>query len=1124
MALDFFGKEIAECKFTVTVTCPPPKPCTLTCPPDLFVTCTSADGAVATFDTPALGAGCPKSTAVKCTPPSGSVFPPGATIVRCVALDSSGKETAECNFTVTVTCPPPKPCTLTCPPDLFVTCTSADGAVATFDTPALGADCPKSTAVKCTPPSGSVFPPGATIVRCVGLDSSGKEIAECKFTITVTCPPPKPCRLVCPKDRTVSCGVPWNFDSATIPDDCTGEVKLEILATTTNQLCGSSFVAKRTWKATDKSGNSEICTQSISLIDTEPPEILYQSNVVVRTTVLGAASVDFLVMAQDTCDASPKLICDPPSGSLFPLGTNLVTCTAIDACGNSSHVSFTVAVVFEPECVVVEPLPNIVVECETPEGTVVNWPLPNATNVCLGGSVKTISWKCSPPQGLFPPGSTVVTCESSPLASGESLFTTFIVTITGRCPDPCVVIRCPTNLVVQCESSRGSVVSYSVEAENVCALEKAPVLCDPPSGSVFPPGLTEVTCQATSNGKTNQCRFTVEVTGDCTPRLRIDRAEANGVVISWPALAEGFALQETDAFVAESAQAGPAELRPLRAGASPRLAGIANGWRKSTQAVVQEGNRNSVRVTPGNFGQRFYRLDGVIRQDARFVRQLFEAPVMTASYLNYARITMRNTGTTTWQQDVQALQGFQVALGSVSELYRDSPDRAWPQNRVRLPVASVAPGEEITFEFSFLSPAVPGDYAFHWRVVENNMEFGDSTPPVNRRVLLPGGFTPMDSWMDPLTSSNWGLAGTPTVIWNANGTLEVFTIQHFGGSIGNVVSYRQAGPSSDSYLYFQKNSLQGLRRPGWTDSPAVAQNSDGRLEVFLWAANADLDTLFGGDFHHSVYLHWWQEQPNSFHWSSPEFLGTYDGYLGPDFTEKPTVAYNQDGRLLLVGRYGDVHHFALAQAYQRGFAGLWSPWEDIGSGRDSGGGTAAISGLDGSVHVFTRSQLSSILHIAQTGPNEGWTNWEDLGAPGDARSAPAVGVNADGRLEVFVRGSDDRIWHKAQRRGGVWQSEWSPLGGGRVGGKGHTPVVVTAYRDLRLQVFITGLDGSIQSIAQNTPNGTWPESWQCLGGAERGVIGDPAVGRNVDGRLEVFAVASHGYLIHLKQRAPGIWR
>jgi arabinogalactan endo-1,4-beta-galactosidase len=43
-------------------------------------------------------------------------------------------------------------------------------------------------------------------------------------------------------------------------------------------------------------------------------------------------------------DSSPSLACFPASGSVFPVGTTTVTCTARDASGNTSTASFQITV------------------------------------------------------------------------------------------------------------------------------------------------------------------------------------------------------------------------------------------------------------------------------------------------------------------------------------------------------------------------------------------------------------------------------------------------------------------------------------------------------------------------------------------------------------------------------------------------------------------------------------------------------------------------------------------------------------------------------------------------------------------------------------------------------------
>jgi hypothetical protein len=76
---------------------------------------------------------------------------------------------------------------------------------------------------------------------------------------------------------------------------------------------------------------------------TTAPVITCPADIFVQKHGSGAV-VDFKVTASDSCDPSPEIVCVPPSGSTFPLGTTLVTCTATDDEGNFSTCTFQVRV------------------------------------------------------------------------------------------------------------------------------------------------------------------------------------------------------------------------------------------------------------------------------------------------------------------------------------------------------------------------------------------------------------------------------------------------------------------------------------------------------------------------------------------------------------------------------------------------------------------------------------------------------------------------------------------------------------------------------------------------------------------------------------------------------------
>jgi len=91
---------------------------------------------------------------------------------------------------------------------------------------------------------------------------------------------------------------------------------------------GDSYLAK--WGCLDATPPVLTCPDSVRLADGFPNG---------RGEI-----VTFSVSATDDLDPSPTVLCTPPSGSFFPPGTTLVTCTATDASGNQSVCQFPVTV------------------------------------------------------------------------------------------------------------------------------------------------------------------------------------------------------------------------------------------------------------------------------------------------------------------------------------------------------------------------------------------------------------------------------------------------------------------------------------------------------------------------------------------------------------------------------------------------------------------------------------------------------------------------------------------------------------------------------------------------------------------------------------------------------------
>jgi hypothetical protein len=118
------------------------------------------------------------------------------------------------------------------------------------------------------------------------------------------------------------------------------------------------------------------------------------------------------------------VVCTPPEGTVFRVGTTNVTCTAQDAAGTQATCSFTLTTVdTTPPQVFCST--NITVKGTNEAGNIVTY-IAGASDACdLQG------WNCSPPSGsVFPVGRTTVTCEAVDVA-GNAARCTFVVIVRG---------------------------------------------------------------------------------------------------------------------------------------------------------------------------------------------------------------------------------------------------------------------------------------------------------------------------------------------------------------------------------------------------------------------------------------------------------------------------------------------------------------------------------------------------------------------------------------------------------------------------------------------------------------------------------------------------------------------
>ncbi|HEY6884250.1 MAG TPA: HYR domain-containing protein, partial [Nitrososphaeraceae archaeon] len=228
-----------------------------------------------------------------------------------------------------------------------------------------------------------------------------------------------------------------------------------------------------------------------------------------RTT---AVSYSGYVSASDLVDGTITPTCSPSSGSIFPLGTTKVTCTAKDASGNTQSGSFQIVVQDTTPPDLSIPSTTITAEATSPRGAAVSY-LVSALDL-VSGSIRPV---CTTNSGtvvvssgsVFPLGTTKVTCTAKD-ASGNTQSGSFQIVVQDTTPP--TLTFAGSNLIAKAQS-RTTAVSYSgyVSASDLVDGTITPT-CSPSSGSMFPVGVTTVKCTASDrDGNAVSESFTITV-------------------------------------------------------------------------------------------------------------------------------------------------------------------------------------------------------------------------------------------------------------------------------------------------------------------------------------------------------------------------------------------------------------------------------------------------------------------------------------------------------------------------------------------------------------------------------------------------------------------------------------
>ncbi len=312
---------------------------TIFCPANQTVaadagTCTNS---TLSLGTPLVSDNCTGSPTIINNAPA--VYPLGVTTVTWTVTDAAGNS-ATCNQTITVidTQNPTIACggPITIDADLG----SCVSTMVVLTSPATFDNCGVASTTNNAP---ATFPLGTTAVIWTVTDNAGNT-ATCTQTVTVQ--DNESPTITCPTDVVIgtaggACDVSFvALGTPTTSDNCS-------VASTSNNApvtypLGTTVV---TWTVTDGAGNTATCTQNVTVIDNEAPQINCPADIVIPADAGVCVATGVAIgtaTGSDNCTLA-SITNDAPAS--FPLGVTTITWTATDAAGNTATCTQTVNVI-----------------------------------------------------------------------------------------------------------------------------------------------------------------------------------------------------------------------------------------------------------------------------------------------------------------------------------------------------------------------------------------------------------------------------------------------------------------------------------------------------------------------------------------------------------------------------------------------------------------------------------------------------------------------------------------------------------------------------------------------------------------------------------------------------------
>eukprot|EP00912_Choanoflagellata_sp_UC4_P002365 UC4_evm1s1489 len=429
--------------------------------------------------------------------------------------------------------------TVLCPDDILAHPTSLGSSSAIVDYPdstAIAGDGVTPLDTFTLTPANSSFELGSTSVYIYTKDPETGRTAACSFTITVVDQEPPIFSSPCPQPQLLLSSDPGtNTKSYTIPEMPLATDNVNVTTINASHTSGDVVMLPLgtthfTYLVSDAAGNTANCSFSVTVVDSEPPEIQCPSNEAIDATEAAGKAYIFDISSTDN-DAAAVTDTSVMSGTILAIGSHVINATATDNSGNTAFCQWSVNVIDRVVPNITCP-PDMDVPMDHGAKTVSSFTYPEATGTDnMGNDGITFAYLYQSGTVRVPPFSAGINTLSAYAKDANSNIAacTFAVNIVDK--EAPRIPECPANVTINAEpgktTSQHTISTVVPPTDNVEVTNTTFMPLAANNSHFFSLGQNFVSFIASdAAGNTANCSFSVTVVDSEPPEIQCPSNEA----------------------------------------------------------------------------------------------------------------------------------------------------------------------------------------------------------------------------------------------------------------------------------------------------------------------------------------------------------------------------------------------------------------------------------------------------------------------------------------------------------------------------------------------------------------------------------------------------------------------